>query len=302
MEFRVLGLVDAHAAGRPVDLGSAKQRLIVAILALEANRAVPAERLAELSWPNGAPPSARNAVQVRISRLRSLLARADAGRFGVELLTQDGAYMLRVDPARVDAHRFGVLVRQARDADDDERKVALLSAGLALWRGPALTGLVDDVIREQVCQGLEESRICALEERFEAELRLGRHRELIDRLTVAVQQHPFREQLVAGLVLALHRSGRTVDALRAYRRTKQRLLEEFGLEPGLRLRTLELEILRDNVAPLVAGTAATQSAAVRRNLRPVRFPARDPLLAGRARSDPAAQDETMPHQPRVIPE
>jgi DNA-binding SARP family transcriptional activator len=300
MEFRVLGLVDARTAGRPVDLGSAKQRLIVAILALEANRAVPAERLAELSWPNGAPPSARNAVQVRISRLRSLLARADAGRFGVELLTQDGAYLLRVDPMRVDAHRFGVLVRQARDADDDERKVALLSAGLALWRGPALTGLVDDVIREQVCQGLEESRISALEERFEAELRLGRHRELIDRLTVAVQQHPFREQLVAGLVLALHRSGRTVDALRAYRRTKQRLLEEFGLEPGLRLRTLELEILRDNVAPLVTG-APIQSAAVRRSLRPVRL-VRDPLPAWRARSEAAAQDEPVPVQPRVIPE
>jgi DNA-binding SARP family transcriptional activator len=272
MEFRVLGPVDAHAAGRPVDLGPAKQRLIVAILALEANRAVPAERLVELSWPNGAPPSARNAVQVRISRLRSLLASADAGRYGVKLLTQDGAYLLRVEPARVDAHRFSALVRQAREADDDERKVALLSTGLALWRGPALTGLVDDVIREQVCQGLEESRIGALEERFEAELRLGRHRELIGRLTVAVQEHPFREQLVAGLVLALHRSGRTVDALRVYRRTKQRLLDDFGLEPGLRLRTLELEILRDNVAPLVVGVASP-SATVRRSLRPVRYPA-----------------------------
>jgi len=256
MEFRVLGLVDAQVAGRTLDLGPAKQRLIVAILALEANRPVPAERLVELSWPAGAPRSARNAVQVRISRLRSLLAAHDAARYGVELATQSGAYQLRLDPARVDAHRFAVLVAQAREAAGDEQKVALLNHALSLWRGPALTGVIDDAVREQVCRGLEEGRISALEELFDAELRLGQHRELIDRLAAAVQEHPFREQLVAALMLALHRSGRTVDALRTYRRTRQRLLDEYGLEPSIRLRALEMEILRDNVAPLTDGSSA----------------------------------------------
>jgi ABC-2 type transport system ATP-binding protein len=256
MEFRVLGLVDAQVAGLTLDLGPAKQRLILAILALEANRPVPAERLVELSWPTGAPRSARNAVQVRISRLRSLLGANDAARSGVELVTQNGAYQLLVDPVRVDAHRFGLLVAQAREAGDDEQKATLLRRALSLWRGPALTGVIDEAVREQVCRGLEESRIAALEELFDAELRLGQHRELIDRLAAVVQEHPFREQLVATLMLALHRSGRTVDALRAYRRTRQRLHDEYGLEPSVRLRTLEMEILRDNVAPLTDGSSA----------------------------------------------
>jgi DNA-binding SARP family transcriptional activator len=256
MEFRVLGLVDAQVAGRALDLGPAKQRLILAILALEANRPVLAERLVELSWPAGAPRSARNAVQVRISRLRSLLAANDAARDGVELVTQNGAYQLRMDPVRVDAHRFGRLVAQAREADADEQKVVLLRHALSLWRGPALTGVIDDAVREQVCRGLEEGRISALEELFDAELRLGQHRELIDRLATAVQEHPFREQLVAALMLALHRSGRTVDALRTYRHTRQRLLDEYGLEPSIRLRALEMEILRENVAPLTDGSSA----------------------------------------------
>src|SRR5262249_43738100 len=156
-------------------LGPAKQRLILAIMALEANRPVPAERLVGLSWPAGAPRSARNAVQVRISRLRSLLAANDAARYGVELVTPSGAYQLRVDPARVDAHRFGLLVAQAREVDDDEQKAALLDHALSLWRGPALTGVIDDAVREQVCRGLEEGRISALEELFDAELRLGQH-------------------------------------------------------------------------------------------------------------------------------
>jgi DNA-binding SARP family transcriptional activator len=256
MEFRVLGLVDAQVAGRTLDLGPAKQRLVLAILALEANRPVPAERLVELSWPAGAPRSARNAVQVRISRLRSLLAASGAARYGVELVTQNGAYRLDVDPVRVDAHRFGLLVAQARKTDDDGQRVALLGHALSLWRGPALTGVIDDAVREQVCRGLEEGRIAALEELFDAELRLGRHRELIDRLAAAVQEHPFREQLVAALMLALHRGGRTVEALRTYRRTRQRLLDEYGLEPSGRLRALEMEILRDNVAPLTDGSSA----------------------------------------------
>jgi DNA-binding SARP family transcriptional activator len=256
VEFRVLGVVEAQSGGRSIDLGPAKQRLVLAILALEANRPVPADRLAQLSWPTGAPRSARNGVQVRISRLRSLLARCDAGRYGIELATQNGAYQLRVPPERVDAHRFGLLVAQARESADDERKADLLHRALALWRGPALTGVIDEAVREQVCQRLEESRVAALEELFEVELRLGRHREAVDRLAAAVLEHPFREPLVAGLMLALHRSGRTVDALRTYRRTRQRLLDEFGLEPSLRLRALEMEILRDNMGPPLEGTLA----------------------------------------------
>src|SRR5262249_45191978 len=158
---------------------------------------VPAERLVELSWPAGAPRSARNAVQVRISRLRSLLAAHDAARYGVELVTQNGGYQLRGDPAPGDAARVTLLVAQAREGGHDEEKVALLDRALSLWRGPALTGVIDDAVREQVCRGLEESRIGALEELFDAELRLGQHRELIDRLAGVVQEHPFREQLVA---------------------------------------------------------------------------------------------------------
>ena len=136
MEFRLLGPVEVTVRGSVIQLGPPRHRFVLAVLALEANRMVPLSRLVELSWPDSPPRSAVHAIQVAVSRLRSVLAAAGSEDCQVGLLTHGMGYLLKVDPARIDAHRFRALVREARDTRDDERRVALLRDGLALWRGP----------------------------------------------------------------------------------------------------------------------------------------------------------------------
>ena len=129
MEFRVLGAVEATADGAPVDLGSRKQRLVLAVLLLDAGRPVARDTLVDLLWPDDPPASARNTVQALISRLRAVFRAAG----GPGLETEGHGYVLRADPDTVDAHRFTALARRARAADD-ETAIALLDEALALWR------------------------------------------------------------------------------------------------------------------------------------------------------------------------
>jgi DNA-binding SARP family transcriptional activator len=248
MEFRLLGIVETLVDGSPVDLGPRRQRLVLAVLALEANRLVSVDRLVELSWPTAPPRTAVHAVRVSVSQLRMALARADAGRYNVELSGNGSGYMLRTDAMRVDAHRFRGLVERARGAPSDERKAALIRQALSLWRGPALTGIGPAETREGLACGLEEGRLVALEERIEAELGLGRHRELLDELTEMAEAHPLRERLAAQLMVALYRSGQAGAALAAFQRTRNRLAQELGMDPCAELQQLELAMLRSDAA------------------------------------------------------
>ncbi|MFI6318907.1 tetratricopeptide repeat protein [Nonomuraea sp. NPDC050556] len=250
MEFRLLGAVEAYANGRRLALGPRKQRLIFAVLALEANHPVPVERLVELNWPVDPPRTAQHAIRVSVSQLRSILGGIDPDRSAVELTAQGAGYMLRTAPHHIDAHRFRELVRRAGAEEDDERRVALLDQGLSLWRGPALDGAAPQQIQERLGSGLEESRLVALEDRIEAELRLGRHRRLLEELTGLAGAHPFRERLTCQLMLALYRGGQTRQALEVARETRRRLADELGIDPSLDLQRLELAILRNDPALL----------------------------------------------------
>jgi ABC-2 type transport system ATP-binding protein len=244
VEFRLLGPVQAWRLGRPVDLGSDKQRFLLALLLLEANRPVELTRLVELIWPEGGPPSAVSTLYTLAWRLRRVLADAGAERYGVRLLTAGRGYLLRTPAERIDATRFRLLVERAREVTDDRERVTLLRQALALWRGPALAGAAPPQVRERLCRSLEEARLAAVEDRFDAELRLGHHHAVLEELAELAGQHRLRERLVAQHVLALYRCGRTVDALTAYRSATRYLAEEFGLDPGPQLRRLELGILR----------------------------------------------------------
>lgn len=242
MEIRLLGAVELRVRDQHVDLGPRKQRLALAILALNPNQCIPVSRLVDLTWPHSPPRTAEHAIHVRISGLRAILndARAD----DVELLTHGSAYLLRTDPMCVDVHRFRALVATARAEAGDVDKAAMLRRALDIWHGPALADLATPEVAEQLCDGLEEARLEALEECMDVELRLGQHHELIGELTELAAQHPFRQRLIAGLMLGLYRAGRTPDALRVYRAARRRLVDELGIDAGHELRQLENAILR----------------------------------------------------------
>jgi ABC-2 type transport system ATP-binding protein len=221
---------------------------VLAVLALRVNRLVSVDSLVDLTWPESPPQTARHAIHVRVSHLRTTLAMAGARQEGVEIATRGPTYVLRADPMSVDAHRFRALVTAARaETHDPELKASLLRRALDLWQGPPLADVATPRV-EELCRGLKEARLTALEEWLSAELRLGRHEEVIDELAEVVEEHPHRQRLLAHLMLALYRAGRAPEALAAYRLARNRLVEEFGLEPGPELQRLERAILRGDPA------------------------------------------------------
>ena len=237
--FGLLGPVEGRLGDTPLDLGPRKQRLVLAALLLEANRPLSTERLVDLTWPDSPPPTARTAIHGRISRLRQVL-----GAAGVELASASSGYTLRIDPGLVDAHRFTDLLARARTAPDDELASTLYDEALSLWRGPALAGTADEDVRRELCGNLEEARLQAFDELTDVRLRLGRHRDLVEHLTSHLAAHPTRERTAGQLALALYRCGRVGDALETLRRTRTRLADDLGIDPGPELSALEVAILR----------------------------------------------------------
>jgi WD40 repeat protein/DNA-binding SARP family transcriptional activator len=231
MRVRVLGPVEASRDGRPVPLGAGKQRALLAMLALQANRTVSADVLLEGLWGERPPASAPKMVQQYVSLLRRSLGDGDNGN-ALEILTRGRGYELHVAPDEVDAARFERLV-----ADGAAREA------LALWRGPALADVADEPFAAAEIRRLEELRLTALAQAIDAELADGRHRELVAELEGLVADHPLSEGLHGQLMLALYRSGRQAEALEAYRRARTTLVEQIGVEPGRQLRRLHEAVL-----------------------------------------------------------
>jgi DNA-binding SARP family transcriptional activator/tetratricopeptide (TPR) repeat protein len=265
VEFRLLGPVQIRSGdGVVIRLSRRKERLALSVLLLQPGQVVTADRLIDVLWAQAPPPAAKAALHSLMSRIRGALrsgADGDADR-QVRLLTLSQGYLLQIDPDLVDLHRFHKLVDEARTISDPQLRSKHLVAALSLWRGPALADTAPDATREQLCVALEESRFAAISDRIDADLAAGRHADLIPELSRLVAEHPFREQMHGQLMLALYRSGRRADALNAYRRARQTLIAEVGLEPGERLRSLEAAIIAE--APhLYAGTASPDAPATR---------------------------------------
>jgi DNA-binding SARP family transcriptional activator len=283
--LRILGAVEARAGGSVLSLGPPKQRFVLAVLALEVNRPVPVDRIVDLAWPEEPPRTAGHAIQVYVSRLRA----AFAGHPDVEIHTDGTSYRLAADPLRIDAHRFRVLVGTAAQADGDEARVALLDEALQLWGGPPMHGVCGPDIAERLGAGLVEARLTALEDRAEAMLRLGRHREIIDELTGLVAAEPQRERLAAALMLALYRSGRAAAAIGVARATRRHLAEHLGLDPGPALQHLEQAVMRQDPAlqqPEPSRAPARPAVAV-----PAQLPA--PVAGFAGREDQLAQLDAL---------
>ena len=238
MEIRVLGHLEASVDDQPVALGGAKQRAVLAMLALDANRTVTADRLSEGLWGEDRPPSAAKMVQNYVWLLRRTL------NGGAEILTHGRAYELRIDAEHVDSCRLERLVSEAaHEAGAGDRGDAARAA-LALFRGEPLADVADEPFAGAEIRRLEDLRLTAAELAIEADLACGRHQHVVAEIDALLAENPLRERLHAQRMLALYRCGRQAEALEAYHQVRATVVEEIGVEPGPELQRLHEAILR----------------------------------------------------------
>ena len=222
-------------------------RTLLTVLALRAGETVTSDSLVELLWGDEQPRNPANALQIQVSYLRKTLGAAEPGES--RIVTRPGGYLLDIDPDDIDARRFEHLVREATataaagTATALEEAAAKLDDALALWRGDALVDVAGEPFAIGEVSRLTEVRWEAVEARNDILLALGRHRELVGPLSQLVNENPLRERFHEQLMLALYRSGRQADALRAYEDARHVLVEELGLDPGPELQQLEHDIL-----------------------------------------------------------
>jgi class 3 adenylate cyclase len=246
MEFRILGPLEVRDVSGPVPIAGAKQRALLAILLLNANRVVSRDRLIDALWEDQPPDTARKAVQVHVSQLRKVLG-------SDRILTRAPGYLIRVDPGELDLDEFERLVAEGgRDR---------LREALALFREPPLADLGGERFAQSEIARLEELRLVALEERIDADLALGRHAELVPELETLVTEHPLRERLRAQLMLALYRCARQAESLAVYQDARRVLVEELGIDPSRALQELERAILVQDAALDLPPAVAPQPAA-----------------------------------------
>src|SRR5689334_10876450 len=255
MEFRMLGPLEVRRGEETLALGGAKQRALFTILLLHANHVVSRERLAELLWGDEPPPTADHVIEVYVSQLRRALE--PEGAPYKMLIRKPAGYVLQVSPSDIDVNQFADLVEGARSAPPAEA-AAQLTRALGMWRGPALADFAGEAFALSESARLNELRLYAREERIDAELALGHHAQLIGELQGLVEEHPLRERLCGQLMLALYRSGRQAEASDIYQKTRERLVDELGMEPGPELQELLKRILQQETglaaAPAVPST------------------------------------------------
>ena len=244
LEFRILGPLEVVGDDGPISLGGPKQRATLAILLLDANRVVSVDRLADDLYSGAAPVTAVTQVQRQISELRKVLGAS-------AIQTRAPGYVIRLAPDELDLKRFERRAEEAARAlatGDASTAARLLADALDVWRGPPLADLAHEPFAQISIERLEEIRLAAVEQRVEAELALGSHVRLVGELEALVAEHPLREHFYGQLMLALYRSGRQAEALDVYRRVREALVEEFGIEPTSALRALERTILTQDTS------------------------------------------------------
>jgi DNA-binding SARP family transcriptional activator len=223
-EFGILGPLEVSRSGCAVPLGGPRQRAVLALLLIEANRVVSMDRLADDVWGGDPPEGWATSLQTYVFHLRRALEPDRArGAAGDVLVTKDRGYLLRVDREHLDAALFQdgfTAGRAALEAGRYAEAAETLRQALGRWRGPVLADLADYAFTRPEAARLEELRLAALEARIDADLALGRHDELTAELEQLTAAHPLRERLHGQLMLALYRCGRQADALAAYQRVR----------------------------------------------------------------------------------
>ncbi|MET7686067.1 AfsR/SARP family transcriptional regulator [Streptomyces sp. NPDC005423] len=278
MDIDILGTLAVREKGISITPTAPKPRQVLALLALHADQVVPVATLTEELWGERPPRSARPTLQTYILQLRELITVAleEGGDGGARtakdvLLTVPGGYLLKSGEGTSDVREFERLAGtgyRAMDADDGPGAARLLREALALWSGPALADVQAGCHLATQIKRLEESRLCALDQRIEADLRLGRHRELLAELTVLVSRYPTHESLCGQYMLALYRSGRRGEALDAYQRLRATLVRTLGLEPSAGLSKLQRSILMAGPEGVPASLSRHPAAAPLTSLTP----------------------------------
>ena len=230
MRYGVLGPLEVRDGEWRIEVRSAKQRALLAMLLLNANRVVSTSRLVDALWNDAPPETSAKGLQVHVSQLRKLL-----GHERIE--TRAPGYVLRVGEGELDAERFIRLMEEGRFQD-----------ALGLWRGPALAEFAGDRFARPYAARLEALRLTCIEERIDEDLAAGRGPDLIADLETFVAEEPLRERPRQQLILALYRSGRQADALAQYQAARAILVGELGIEPSRPLRELHQAVLRQDPA------------------------------------------------------
>ncbi|WP_416971094.1 AfsR/SARP family transcriptional regulator [Streptomyces sp. 4F14] len=256
MEIHLLGSLEMTDEHVSLDIPGEKLRAIVATLALTPNRPVSRNDLIDELWGENPPRRAENSLHGHIARLRRIIAaRTGTGGLRDLIVTSNFGYALSLPDRHVDALFFCDLVRRAALLQDSapEDAVRLLTEGLALWRGPALLDTGHGMLCRMAATRFTETRLTAYEQLFDAQFALGMHRWAVTELEQLHAQYPLRERFCEQLITALYRSGRQAEALDAYHRTRQRLSQGLGLEPGHALRARFQQILRQEPLPGMVG-------------------------------------------------
>jgi WD40 repeat protein/DNA-binding SARP family transcriptional activator/tRNA A-37 threonylcarbamoyl transferase component Bud32 len=253
MEFSVLGPVAATQDGSPLRVGGPKQRTVLALLLADLGRVVPDDILIQGVWGDDAAPGSRGTLQTYVHNLRGVL--------GDRVVREGDGYRLAVAQEHVDAFRFEDALTEAGTlvASDPAIAASILRGALDLWKGHPFADVPGSERLEAEARRLEELRLRAIEHRAAAELALGLHAELVPELEVLSAEYPLSERFRALHMLALYRSGRQAEALRAYQKTRTYLGEELGIDPSEELRDLEQRIL-DQDQGLRLGTPSTPPA------------------------------------------
>ncbi|WP_431894141.1 BTAD domain-containing putative transcriptional regulator [Nonomuraea sp. bgisy101] len=266
MRFGILGPVEARRAdGGAITVGGARLRALLAMLVLDAGRIVPTERLIEGLYGEQPVTGETNALQSQISRLRRNL--------DTPIEFHPAGYRLAVDGEEVDAHRFERLIRQGRATESAAQRSALLAEALRLWRGPALSDVREAPFAPAQAARLEELRVDATEDRVEADLELGRHRELVAELQELVEAHPVRERLRGQLIRAMYAGGRQAEALAAFEDARRTLADELGVDPSPELREIHMAALRGELYTPATGRPSPSAVPDEREQRSARTPA-----------------------------
>ncbi|MPZ81275.1 MAG: hypothetical protein GEV28_13095 [Actinophytocola sp.] len=249
-EINVLGPLEAVIEGVSVVPTAGKPRQLLAMFGLNPGRVVTTAALMEELWADSTPRSAHSTLQTYVLHLRKLIRNALPADQRLQpnelLVTRHTGYLLQVEPETVDAVRYDQLAaagRVASAAGDYAKAQRLLSAALALWRGPVLVDVVAGPQLDIEATRLTETRLSDLTLRIDTDLYFGRHQQLLGDLAALCARHPYMENFRAQYMLALYRSGRRGQALEVYHDMWTTTRDHFGVQPSARLRQLQRAML-----------------------------------------------------------
>ncbi|MFF0410193.1 BTAD domain-containing putative transcriptional regulator [Kitasatospora sp. NPDC004745] len=306
MQFGMLGPLSIQVDGAEREVSAPRQRVVLALLLVNANRVVSVDRIAAAVWDGGPPPSAAATVRTYVMRLRQVLG----GQAGRRILTRAPGYQIELDEDETDLGRFTAHRSRAAAhirAGELERASAEYATALSLWRGEPLVDIPSRTLRDVEGRYLHELRLQTLESRLDVDLALCRHAEIMPELWREVRESPLREALVSRLMLALFRAGRQSEALALFQLTRTALIDQLGAEPGPELREMQRRILAadDPLAPAAPKADAAGSEPQRpggyraepRWPRPAQLPAGPPALVGRAAEERELADRLLAEVP-----